>query len=80
MKDVIAQATLIVRDGVRSWAVDDCPFCGNMHVHGAGKDGSAPEDYLGHRVAHCTTDLMTEEEQKRYEAAGGSYTLVEKKE
>lgn len=28
-----------------------CPFCGNVHIHGAGEDRTAAS---GHRVAHCT--------------------------
>lgn len=27
-----------------------CPFCGNIHLHGAGGG-----DYEGHRIAHCNS-------------------------
>lgn len=27
-----------------------CPFCGEIHTHGAGKDGKA----LGYRTSHCS--------------------------
>ncbi len=27
-----------------------CPFCGNIHTHGAGNDGT----FDGHRASHCS--------------------------
>jgi hypothetical protein len=29
-----------------------CPYCGEIHTHGAGEDGNL----YGHRVAHCVNE------------------------
>ena len=39
---------------VRKLVVDDCPFCGLIHVHGAGRSGEPIEGQLGEREAGCS--------------------------
>jgi hypothetical protein len=41
--------------GYRYWVVQNCPFCGVEHSHGAGAPGEDPSDGLGSRVPHCGT-------------------------
>ena len=43
------------------WEVTSCPFCGQKHTHGAGKNRKTVEQYLSRRVSHCVP--------------GGSYSL-----
>ena len=33
-----------------------CPYCGEIHLQGAGKVGEGVEDYRGHRNSHCLSD------------------------
>ena len=35
------------------WEVIHCPFCGETHFHGTGKDRKTVEQYLSSRVSHC---------------------------
>lgn len=43
----IPKAPAVLQDagGIPVWRVNQCPWCGNEHLHG----GNA----LGHRLAHC---------------------------
>jgi hypothetical protein len=38
---------------VNRWIVDDCPFCGKRHYHGAGTP-DMKEPILGGRQSHCS--------------------------
>ena len=31
-----------------------CPYCGNRHTHGGGREGDDPRTFLGYRATHCT--------------------------
>ena len=58
MKDkVIPEAQAIVtleRSGVlNQWIVQQCPYCGGQHIHGAGRIDENPDNFLGHRAAEC---------------------------
>jgi hypothetical protein len=45
-------------DGTRFvWRVVRCPFCGEAHVHGAGRRGEDPRAALGHRAGHCFGEI-----------------------
>ena len=35
------------------WLISECPLCGEEHTHGAGPLDGNPQNYLGHRSAHC---------------------------
>ena len=35
------------------WVVEQCPYCGERHVHGGGGPNEDPRRFLGHRVPHC---------------------------
>jgi len=35
------------------WVVQNCPYCGKKHFHGAGGPEDDPTKFLGHRSAHC---------------------------
>lgn len=41
------------RRGYKQWIVQKCPYCGEKHVHGAGKGKDDPMKRLSHRLAHC---------------------------
>lgn len=46
-------AIFVVGKGYQQWKVEKCPFCGKVHVHGAGSEGDDPYGFLGHRLTHC---------------------------
>lgn len=41
--------------GIRQFRVI-CPYCGEVHLHGAGGVAEDIEDYRGHRNSHCYTN------------------------
>ena len=52
-KMIEAKAVLQRGESIFQWLVLDCPLCGKPHYHGAGTLDKNPQDYLGHRSAHC---------------------------
>jgi len=65
MESVVVQGTLIApRRAGQSWLVKiTCPFCHEIHKHGAGTDGTL----LGSRSPHC---------RKPEDYQRGKYTIV----
>ncbi len=60
---------------VMFWAVEHCPYCGEMHLHLAGNLRSAdPGDTLGEQAAPCdpsrTYDLTLAPRPKKKKGAG----------
>ena len=35
------------------WILESCPYCGDRHIHGAGRPDKNPRTLLSHRVSHC---------------------------
>ena len=62
-----AECFLINSKPFRLWIVPRCPWCGKRHTHGAGRPQDNPQDFLGHRIAHCSNNI----------ALGRGYDLVE---
>ena len=50
--EVTARLIPAGRDKVRTFQVQ-CPFCGEIHTHGAGLVGEDILSYLGNRGSHC---------------------------
>ena len=46
------RATRVSFDACNMWQIQ-CPYCGQRHVHGAGRPSEDPKNFLGHRSAHC---------------------------
>ena len=61
--DVLA-ALVLYLGRPSQWKVEQCPWCGRQHLHGAKPVGENPRVILGSRVAHC--------------GIGGTYNLVDK--
>lgn len=35
------------------WIINECPYCGGRHSHGAGTPPQPPREFLGHRQVKC---------------------------
>lgn len=71
----IAYVKLVEGKTVNQWKVLRCPFCGEVHFHGAGDKSDNPRAFLGGRLSHCW-DTEVRASQIREEASG-EYRLVE---
>jgi hypothetical protein len=49
--------TITEHNGVWMVVTEPCPYCGKVHVHGAGPSHEVP--MLGHRAAHCINEPAT---------------------
>lgn len=65
----IAFVVLQITGDARQWKVLRCPYCGEVHLHGAGGRDDDPHEFLGGRFAHCGDDFVN--------SAVGEYRLVE---
>lgn len=63
----IAYVRLQVVGKARQWKVLRCPFCGEVHRHGAGDQDDDPRAFLGGRLSHCWDESVL----------AGEYRLVE---
>lgn len=86
-----AEARLKIIPGVRQykpeiryWVIDECPYCGDKHTHGAGTPGEDPRDLLSHRAQHCHVwhdghgyVLQSAEENRGELIPGRVYTAAE---